>query len=63
MSATIATNVYKLRHCEGCEWLQPVNKQEFELFVFDGNARASSWTPVAMRRLKGFRGWAPSATS
>jgi len=54
MSETKSANVYKLRHCEGCEWLQPVNMHEFELLIFDGKPRASSWKPVAMRRLKDF---------
>jgi hypothetical protein len=54
MSETKASNVYKLRHCERGECLQPVNKGEFELLVFDGKPRAGSWTPVAMKRLKDF---------
>jgi hypothetical protein len=52
MSGTKAARVYQLRPWEGCEWLQPANKGEFELLVFDGKRRGSSWKPVAMRRLK-----------
>jgi hypothetical protein len=56
MSNTRPTNIYKLRHSEGGEWIQPVNKQDYESFIFDGKAIASSWAPVAMRRLKEFDG-------
>jgi hypothetical protein len=45
------TNIYKIRHGEGFEWLLPANEGEFELLIFDGKPRANSWKPVAMRRL------------
>ncbi len=54
MSGAKATNVYKFSHCEGSEWLQPVNEGEFELLIFDGKSRAKSWTPIAMKRIKDF---------
>jgi hypothetical protein len=54
MIETRATNVYEVRHTKGCEWLQPVNKQEFESFIFDGTAIANKWTPVVMRRVRDF---------
>jgi hypothetical protein len=54
MSETRAANVYKIQPSEGCEWLRPVNKEHYELFAFDGKPRASSWKPVAVKRLKDF---------
>jgi hypothetical protein len=48
------TNVYKIRHGEGFEWLLPANEGESEMLIFDGKPRASSWKPVVMRRLRDF---------
>lgn len=52
MSGTTVSNVYKIKPPEGCEWLQPVDKEHYKLFAFDGKPRASSWKPVAVERLK-----------
>jgi hypothetical protein len=59
MSGTKATNVYKLRHCEGSEWLQPVIADDYSLLAFDGQPRARSWRPVAMQRIKDFEDGRP----
>lgn len=52
MSVNSATNIYKVRHGEGYEWLLPVNSNDYDLLNFDGKARGRSWTPIRMRRLK-----------
>jgi hypothetical protein len=48
------TNVYKIQHCEEDEWMLPVDPNDYELLIFDGKPRASSWKPIAMRRVKDF---------
>jgi hypothetical protein len=48
------TSVYTIQHCEEDEWLIPVDPSDYDFLVFDGKPRASSWKPVAMRRLKDF---------
>jgi hypothetical protein len=48
------TNVYTIQHCEEDEWMLPVDPNDYDLLVFDGKPRASSWKPVAMRRIKDF---------
>jgi hypothetical protein len=52
MSVNSATNIYKVRHGEGYEWLLPVNSNDYDLLNFDGKARGRSWTPIRMQRLK-----------
>src|ERR1700722_1185058 len=54
MTEIRATNVYKLLPCEGSEWLQPINPDDYALLTFDGKPCARSWRPVAMKRLKDF---------
>lgn len=54
MSVNGVTNVYKFRPSDRAEWLQPIDPQDYKLFVFDGRPRAKSWKPVAMKRLKDF---------
>jgi hypothetical protein len=45
-------NIYKIRHCEGYEWILPIDSKDHDLLIFDGKARAPSWRPMRMRRLK-----------
>jgi hypothetical protein len=52
MSANGTTNVYKLRHGEGYEWLLPVDSNDYDLLNFDGKPRGSSWKPILTQRLK-----------
>lgn len=54
MSVNGATNVYKIQHREEDEWMLPVDPKDYEFLVFDGKPRASSWRPIAMRRVKDF---------
>ena len=44
--------VYRLNYGEEFEWLLPVSNKDYDLFDFDGTARAASWKPVQMERLK-----------
>jgi len=46
------TNVYTIHHCEGHEWMLPVDRNDHDMLIFDGKPRASSWKPIRMRRLK-----------
>jgi hypothetical protein len=52
MSKNGVMNIYKIRHCEGYEWVLPVDQNDYDLLIFDGKSRASSWKPIRMRRLK-----------
>jgi hypothetical protein len=54
------TNVYTIQHGEEYDWMLPIDRDDYELLIFDGKPRASSWKPVAMRRLKDFRDGRPS---
>jgi hypothetical protein len=54
MSVNGATNIYKIRHLERGEYLQPIDPQDYDFFVFEGRPIASSWKPVPMKRLKDF---------
>jgi hypothetical protein len=47
-----STNIYKLRHCEGYEWLLPIDSCNYDLLIFDGKPRANTWQPIKMRRLR-----------
>jgi hypothetical protein len=44
--------VYRVSYGEEFEWLLPVRKEDYDLFRFDRTARAASWKPVQMERLK-----------
>src|SRR6187397_957294 len=44
--------VYRLNYGEEFEWLLPVRNEDYDLFRFDGTARAASWKPVQMERIK-----------
>ncbi len=38
---------------EGYEWINCVNEADYEVFArFDGSARATSWMPIAVRRVR-----------
>jgi hypothetical protein len=47
-------NIYTVWHCEGDEWMLPIDPNDYDSLVFDGKARGKSWKPMAMRRLKDF---------
>lgn len=36
---------------EGCQWLVPVDSDDFDVLRFDGRPRSNVWTPVRMRRI------------
>jgi len=44
--------VYTMNYGEDFEYLLPVRKEEYDLLHFDGTARAASWKPVQMERVK-----------
>ena len=44
--------VYTVNYGEEFEWLLPVSDKDYDLFDFDGAARAASWKPVRVERLK-----------
>src|SRR5690349_3116379 len=50
-SGSIVT-VYRAKYGDEFEWLLPVSNKDYDLFNFDGTARAASWRPVRMERLK-----------
>jgi hypothetical protein len=52
MSVNGATKVYKIRHCDGYQYLLPVDSSDNDSLIFDGRPRATSWTPIRMRPLK-----------
>jgi hypothetical protein len=52
MSVNGVTNVYTIRHCDGCEYMLPIDSNDYDLLNFDGKTRASSWNPIRMRPLK-----------
>jgi hypothetical protein len=52
VSKDLTFNIYKLRPCEGCEWLLAVDNRDYDLLTFNGIPRATSWKPIRMRRLK-----------
>lgn len=54
MTMNGTTNVYKIRPSERGECLQPIDPEDYKLFIFDGRPCARSWKPVAMKRLKDF---------
>jgi hypothetical protein len=54
MSKGKVTNIYKIQHAEGIEWLLPVNERDYEMLILDGRPRGSSWKPVMMTRLKDY---------
>jgi hypothetical protein len=52
VSKTGVMNIYKIRHSEGCEWMLPVDRNDYDSMIFDGKSRIGSWNPISMRRLK-----------
>ena len=52
MNVNGLTNVYKIGHVEGDEWLKPVDGSVYDLLNFDGKPRGNSWKPVRVRRVK-----------
>jgi hypothetical protein len=45
-------NIYEIRHSEGCEWMLPVDRNDYDSMIFDGKSRIGSWNSIKMRRLK-----------
>lgn len=43
--------VFTITAPEGYEWVLPAVEREIEMLRFDGQPRADSWRPIAMRRL------------
>jgi hypothetical protein len=45
-------NIYSIWHSEGYERFLPVDRNQYDLLIFDGTPRAASWKPIRMRRLR-----------
>jgi hypothetical protein len=52
MGVNGVTNVYRIRHCDGCQYMLPIDSNDYDSLIFDGRPRASSWNPIRMRTLK-----------
>jgi hypothetical protein len=52
MSASKVTNVYRIRHCDGYQYMLPIDSNDYDLLVFDGKPRARSWNPIRMRPIE-----------
>jgi hypothetical protein len=52
MSANGVTNIYTIRHCQGCQYMLPVDSNDYDSLIFDGRPRARSWNPIRMRLLQ-----------
>jgi hypothetical protein len=46
----VSSNIYQIRHPEGYEWLLPADRDDYDLLIFDGKIRKSTWQPIKMRR-------------
>jgi hypothetical protein len=46
----VSSNIYKIRHPEGYEWLLPVDRDHYDRLLFDGKPRRSTWQPIKMKR-------------
>jgi hypothetical protein len=49
MNTQMTTNVYKIQHQEGYEWLAPVDRDDYGDLIFDGKPRAKTWQPIRVR--------------
>jgi len=52
MSVNGVMNVYTARHCDGYQYMLPIDSNDYDLLIFDGKPRASSWNSIRMRPLK-----------